>query len=76
MGHLEAHPGSAETASEGAKALQTFLGFSPRSTKPLVLSEGRVPGSLVFLSPGKLSVGPGLEQESVPSQSSTPGVGM
>lgn len=76
MGHLAAHPGSVETPPEGAKVLQTFLGFSPRPSKPLILSEGRVPGSLVFLSPGKLSVGPGSEQESVPSQNSTLGVGM
>jgi hypothetical protein len=76
MGHLTAHLGNIETPPEGGKVLQTFCGFSPRPTKPLVLSEGRAPGSLVFLSPGKLSVWPGSEQESVPSQSNTPGVGM
>lgn len=76
MGHLTAHLGNIETPPEGAKVLQTFRGLSLRPTKPLVLSEGRAPGSLVFLSPGRLSEWPGPEQESVPSQSNTPGVGI
>lgn len=76
VGHLTVHPESIETPPKGAKVLQIFHAFSPRLTKPLALSEGRAPGSLVFLSLGKLSVVPGPDQESVPSQSSTPGVGM